>query len=334
LGPIELGKNRYIGIVARSEGYPYGRWVEYSSHDGQQLPADYDSSAIEYEIDGEQANPLSWYAATNPDVSVPEYPLIVIKGGICDTAELTPITDSLYLDSKAFDVAASHTLSKSQDNINGTIVITRDHESPHALPRTLSSAIALEPKQDAKKLDSDSSGAIDALEALERLMLHCAAGYSVPDYLVVSRDHTLTASSGVALQVKARPLIKNREYRAELNQQQVAKLFEIEKYLLAIHHEGDDTAVNLLLDCQQTWDPGALKLPEDKNELANRLSTLLDKGIIDVLEYLRSYYLLPSDVDAEEMYRRMNERKEEFPPLNKEAMDAQKPKQLGLQRNR
>jgi hypothetical protein len=311
--------------------------VDFTGNDGRQLPPDYDPEVIEYEIDGKQANPLSWYAEMNPDEDVPEYPLIVIKGGICDTSDLTPITDSLYLDSKAFDVAASHTLSKSQDNINGTVVITREHESPHALPRTLSAAIALEPKQDAKKLDSDSSGAIDALEVLERLMIHSAAGYGIPDYMIVSRDHTLDASSGVALQVKARPLVKNREYRFELNQQQVAKLFDVEKYLLAIHHEGDDEAINLLLACTQTWDPGALKLPENKNELVTRLSTMLDKGIIDVLEYIRSYYMLPDDVDAIEMYERMDERKDKFPPLNKEEMDErakQNTRQLGIKRVR
>lgn len=341
LGVVDVGINRYVGIVARCDGYKYGRWVEWQGSDGRQLPSDGEDGVIEltFDVDGTevQANPLSWFAETNPDLDVPEYPIMIIKGGICDTSGLTPITDSLYLDSKEFDVAASHTLSKSQDNISGTTVITRELASPHALPRTIGGVIGLEPGHDAKKLDSGSAGANDALEVLERLMIHCAAGYSVPDYMVVSRDHTLDASSGVALQVKARPLVKNREYRVELNTQAVSKLFDIEKYLLAIHHSGDDEAVNLLLECSQTWDAGKLKLPENKNELVTRLSTMLDKGIIDVLEYIRQYYMLPSDVDAENMYTRMNERKDEFPPLNKEEMDAQRQqqtKQLGLTRNR
>jgi len=65
LGAIDVGKNRYLGIAGRSDAYPTGRWVTWESHDGTQLPPDYDSEAIEYEIGGKQANPLSWMAATN-----------------------------------------------------------------------------------------------------------------------------------------------------------------------------------------------------------------------------------------------------------------------------
>lgn len=336
LGMDDIGSYRYIGIAGRCAGYKTGRWVEFSGYDGRQLPPDYDPDVIEFEINGKQANPLSWYAAQHPDDDVPEYPLIVIKGGICDTDALTPMTQSLYLDSIEFDVAASHTLSKSQENINGVTVIRKEaHDAIDALPRTVSPIMALQYGQIAEKLASDSGGSIDALEVLERLMMHCAAGYSVPDYMIVSRDHTLDASSGVALQIKARPLVKNREYRTELNKTSIAKLFDIERYLLEIHHDGDDSEVALLLECSQDWDPGQLKLPENKNELVTRLTMMLDKGIIDVLEYIRQYYMLPSDVDAEEMYTRMSERKDEFPALNKEEMDEQRNNRpLGLQRNR
>ena len=164
LGAIDVGKNRYLGIAGRSDAYPTGRWVTWESHDGTQLPPDYDSEAIEYEIGGKQANPLSWLAATNEDMEIPEYPVTIFKGGICDTAALTPITDSLYLDSKEFDVAASHTLSKSQEGITGTTVITRELTSSHSLPRTLSSVVGLEPGQDAKKMEGHSSGAVDRSE--------------------------------------------------------------------------------------------------------------------------------------------------------------------------
>ena len=336
LGQDDIGSYRYIGIAGRSPGYPNGRWVEFSGYDGRQLPPDYDPEVIEFELDGKQANPLSWYAAKYPDDDIPEYPLIVIKGGICDTSALTPMTESLYKDALEFDVAASHTLSKSQENINGVTVIRKEtHDAIDALPRIISPTMALQYGQIAEKLASDSGGSIDALEVLERLMMHCAAGYSVPDYMIVSRDHTLDASSGVALQVKARPLVKNREYRTELNKTAVAKLYDIEKYLLEIHHKGDDAEVALLLECTQDWDPGQLKLPENKNELVTRLTMMLDKGIIDVLEYIRQYYMLPSDVDAEEMYTRMSERKDEFPALNKEEMDEKaQQRPLGLQRNR
>jgi len=269
-------------------------------------------------------------------MEIPEYPVTIFKGGICDTAALTPITDSLYLDSKEFDVAASHTLSKSQEGITGTTVITRELTSSHSLPRTLSSVVGLEPGQDAKKMEGHSSGAVDALEVLERLMIHCAAGYSVPDYMVVSRDHTLDASSGVALAVKAGPLKENRKYRINLNAESVARLFDIEKSLLIVHHEEDDSIVQTLSECEQIWEPGKLILPENKNELIARLSTMLDKGTIDTLEYLRQAYMLPSDTEAEDMYKRMEKRKDEFPPLNKEELDAQRQqqnRQIGLRRN-
>jgi hypothetical protein len=338
LGAVDVSRNRYLGIVGRSEGYPLGRWVTFTGSDGRQLPPDYDSNAIEYEIDGEQANPLSWFAEQNPELNTPEYPIVIIQGGITDSHDLTPITSSLYHNTLEIDLAASHILAGTQDGISGTIVVSREKiGAPHALPRVVSGAMALEPGQSADRLPSDSSGALTALETLERLMIHIASGYSVPDYMVVSRDHTLDASSGVALEIKARPLSKKRAYRAELNELAVNKIFQIEKALIGVHHEGDDSVVSTLLECDQTWDPGCIRLPENKVEQVQRLTGMLNAGVIDIIEYLRQTFTLSSDVEAMEIYDRMSDRAGEYPALNKEEKDEQEKQRttrLGLQRNR
>jgi hypothetical protein len=144
-------------------------------------------------------------------------------------------------------------------------------------------------------------------------MIDAAAGYGVPDFMVASEDHTLDASSGIALQVKTRPLVKERARREDINATQVSKIFEIEKALLHLFYESAETSA--LLPLTMAWTAGPLELPENKKEKADRILALKKDGILDEIAAIREYYGFATIDEAVDEYNRMKERRVKYPPL-------------------
>lgn len=327
---IDMLTYSYTAIFGRSEKYPDGRWVDYTATSADTaLPDDNIDDAIEYLIDGKIANPLSYYAnqTSDKDIYIPDYPLAVIKGIGKDTSTPLPVTTSLYADSIEFDIGGSHTYSASNEAARGLTVVSMDQMgATQPLPRTLNGAIALRPGLEAEHISKNAVDAKTAFETQNMIMVACALGYSVPDYMVVSEDHALEAQSGVALQVKTRPLVKNREYREELNSPQVSKIFAIEKGLLNLHDESPES--QSLLPCSMKWTAGALSLPENKKEKAERILSMMEKGVIDIISAIREYYNLATDDDAIQMYETMDARRGEHKPFVEEEKEVKTPKGL------
>lgn len=330
LGEIETGRYSYLAVFGRSTVYPNGRHVTFEASDSSpRIPQVGDGDANDFEMDGAPANPLTVYANQNPDENhLPEYPFIVIRGGITDAPGVLPVVTSLYNDCLEFDASASHILACANDAARGTKVLERDQKSMgHPLPKVWAGKMALAPGQ---KLVSVAHGASEtkvALEVLRELMVSLASGYSVPDYMVISEDYSIEASSGIALQVKTRPLIKDRERRVETVKPQIAKMFAVEKMLIQLFGaKEDNAAIALLMQCDQTWDAGKISLPENKKEKSERIIALGDKGILDTIGQIREYYNLASDDDAIELYEKMKGRAADYPPLGQQ----EKKRPLGL----
>ncbi len=320
LSQVDASTWNYLLILGSSDIWPNGRHVTYQADEsGGDLPAVGADNTIDWMPEGsdEPANPLSYWANTNPTESdLPEYPIAIIKSGITASGDVMPTSTSLYDDSVEMDIAASHLLSTSQEAAAGTTVITREHTGRnHPLPTTLTGKLALDSGQAIEHLDLGSSASVDGMQVLKDLQIEIAAGYSVPDFMVASEDHMLEASSGISLQIKARPLKKAREERIELNVPTIGKIFQIETILMSLFLEGSDSELKQLAACSLDWDAGELKLPENKKEASERIIALMDKGILDTIEAIREYYQLTSDEDAIAFYEKMSDRKTDYPPL-------------------
>jgi hypothetical protein len=322
LSKSELGDSEFLAIFGRNEDYPNGRWVTYKAATAtDQIPPVGSKEANDFVMgeNKEIANPLSWYAAHNPAIEVKEYPLVIFDGCIAESDDVMTVSESLYNDCLEMDLAASHLLCTSQDAARGTTAISDEKQEAEGrdLPQSIHGATYLGYGRKLEHVSHDSAASKDGLDVLDRLMINNASGYGVPDYMVVSKDYTLDASSGIALEVKSRPLKRKRNEREKENSQAVKDLFDIERYYLEMFaaEDADPGALTELLDCEQRWTAGPLILPENKKEKIERIEKAMDKGIVDQIEGIRDYYNLSSEAEAIEHYERMKERQAKYPPL-------------------
>jgi hypothetical protein len=336
------GEWNYLAIYRQSKAYPLGRWVIYTAGDTVEVPK-YGSKKIiqEYvdEEDGQRCNPLSRYAVEHPDLFVPEYPLVIFNGGLNKSKDIMPVTMSLHESCLELSRASSHTLSRSQIAATGTRALEKDLKSDAApVPDSLSGDLNLSAGQHIVSVPHDAAACEIAYTIIKGLTIDAASGFGVPDYMVVTEDHTLDASSGRALEIKARPLVKARNDRIEKNLKAVRTLYQIEQAYISMFaaKTTDESVITLLEECSQNWEPGELDMPQDDQEVATTCQTMSNLGAMDTIEVTRRFYQLPTDVEAMEFYQKMKDRAEKYPPLNQEeeppAPEPEKP--IGIRRKR
>jgi hypothetical protein len=321
----------YLAIFGRSAEWPNGRHVQYTaSQITTEIPEPGSDKIIyEYEAEGGPANPLSVMANKHPDESIPEYPLSVIHGVVKDSDTPMPTSTSLYEQSLEFDVAASHTMGKGQDAAGGANVLALDETGAgKPLPRSLSGDIVTQPGQTLEHVSKSAADAEMAYKLSKEEMVDAAAGYGVPDYMVSSEDHTVDASSGIALEVKSKPLKKQRDRRVEQNDSQILHLFNVEKWLIVAHDTiADEPTVSTLRECSQAWQPGEIRLPQNKVELMAELTQARELGLMDTIALFKKYHQLATDTEAIELYDKFQDRAKRYPPIEV----VEKPKrQVGL----
>jgi hypothetical protein len=322
----------YLLIMGASDLYPQGRYVYYQADStGGEIPNVGDMGAFDFEIGGRPGNPLSFFANENPDLDLPEYPIAIIKSGLTESDDAMPVSSSLYNDCLEMDVATSHLQHTSQAAATGTIKVTRDAQgNSTSLPRTMAGIVALPMGMNMERIPHDEKASVDAMANLVDTEIRLAAGYSIPAYVVAPDKVDFgQQASGVSLEIQTMTMKRVRENRIELVRPAVEKIFTIEKALIDLFAEGNDSEVKLLQECEQVWDAGEFKLPENKKESAERIISLMDKGVLDTIAALREYYQFTSDEEAIEMYEKMKEREKEYPPL-KNGQEEEKPP-LGLQ---
>lgn len=339
LGQVGMDKHAYLGIIPSNPEVPYGRYVTFiDSLMCTEIPEVGKEGVIDYTIDdgsdsGLVCNPLTYFALQNPDLDVPEIPLAVMYGGTTRDEVLCPVFRTLYEQSMIFDKKGSHIFETVEEKAVGTLAIERDPTANGMpLPRKLSGKVALQPGQTIRDIAHDATAADIAHNISRMNMVDVAASYSVPDFMVVSEDHTVDASSGRALDIKARPLKKDRKNMVDLNGPYVDRLFQIERSLLGFvdSEEDPDPMIAELLAATQNWEAGSLHLPEDKKEVAERIIALTQGGFMDTIAGIREYYQLPSDEDAKAKYKEMADRMEEFPPLNQAEKDREREMEFEL----
>jgi hypothetical protein len=343
MGQIDTNKYSYLGIVPANTEFPHGRYVTFI--DGLQcfeIPGvnDEKTEALDYQLlpgedgtPGVICNPLSWFASQHPDLDVPEIPISIILGGTTDADCLFPTSDSMFVTALAFDKKSSHIMDNAETKAIGTTAI-KDSELAQGkpLPRTVNGVVHLEFGREIEDVSSDASAAQTADSILRTKMIDAASGYSVPDFFVVSENYTLDASSGIALEVKSRPLQEDRRNRSELTENYVRRLFAIERAYIGFKAEEAEADITTLLECSQEWEAGVLKLPENKKEKTDRINARLAAGTMDVIAAIREENDLASDADAIALYEKMSERMKDYPALNfAEKQEAQKQK-VGLLR--
>lgn len=318
-------ENSFVAIFGRCVDYPQGRYVTYSSPaDGKDVPAPGTRGTMDYVIGGELANPLSVYASDNEELKTPEYPLAILYGGHTKSG-LLPVSTSLLTEALDADVAASHARSTSQDAARGTTVISREEKAAgKPLPHHVHGAVDLPPGMSLEHVSHDAPASMSAWTLVKEELIASAMAYGVPDYMAFSEDHTLDASSGIALQIKTRPLVKARQKREKLNRPAVERVFEIEKAYISFFSGGNDAEVKLLESCGMAWDPGEIKLPRNEKEAAETVDMLIASGYYDTIEALREVYQLPSEQEAIDKYEALKKRREKYPPLNAEEKEQEK----------
>jgi len=314
LSQEDYDQYNWLAIFARSEDWPDGRYVTFQSDNPENIPGVDDPGGHDYtEMTGGPCNPMSVYANQNPELQVPEYPIVVFDGGLADSDECLPLSSSLYRDALQIDVAASHTLSTSQEESRGVKAIERDERAKgYPLPLTLSGPVALYPGQSLNMVQGSGQVIVAAMDTLKQLQADLAAGYGVPDYMVI-RDQSLTSPSGVSIALRTKPLTQVRENRIDENTSEVSKIFKIESIYATLF---DDSAPAQLEECEMIWTPGRMVLPKDRSVESTRIRDEIADGLIDVIEGLRQQYDLPSDDEAIELYDKMAVRREQYPALN------------------
>jgi len=316
-GVVDIKTKSYIAIFGRSTANPNGRYVSFlSSGDGREIPEYGDDNSFDWVTGGERANPLSKYASMHPDLDLPEYPIIIIQGGVVRRDALMSATDSLLQEALEADVAASHIRATSGDNARGTLAFKKsDAGGTQPVPKNLRGEVILEFGQELDSINHDASAPKISWEILQEEMVSTGQGYTVPDYYTSSKDHTVEAASGKALKVRARQLAKLRDRRVAINTPEVEKEFEIEKAFISLMAEADESTINLLESCTQTWDAGSQYMPEDDTEKVSLIEKLVDLGVYDTIEAIRLAYNLSDEEEAVVKYEQLAKRMKKYPPL-------------------
>lgn len=295
----------YVAFFGRSDEYEYGRQVQYTANKWYQWPEVGMPEANDWTTDsGEIANPLSWLAAQDEGYGS-EYPIILIDGGLIVTSEIaTPISTSLYENSREIDVAFSRIMRYALANSLGTKAITNELGNP--LPHCLDGAIDLKQGQTFTLDAIPNSNAQVAWDITKGQSRAIAESFGAPGYYIIAESGG-TTESGVALAIRTRPLIDNRNRRIRLNRSEVDRMYDIERGLYQVH-----TGEKLLDGVKQVWDPGRFIMPESAIDKTTRLNLQFEKKAIDYFEYLADLYNLPTAEDAMELLKDRSQRLARF----------------------
>jgi len=307
-------KQQYLAMFGRSKEYEYGRHVTYRASKWDNIP-DVGRGGVEYVIPagfvgaGQIANPMSWLAAQDKSVIVPEYPIISLSGGQVKTGQgLLTLTTSLFDNCVEIDVAYSRLLKDSLNAARGKDVIT--NPGGEVLPRSLEGAVSLVGDQTLEVVGRPGINAQQGLKVLEGVVTSVGGGYNVSDYMLVSDPISLAASSGIALYIRTKPLIDFRGYRIQANRPQVRRLFDVEKALLSAHAPEQGA---ILDGISQVWNPGTYMIPEDDALKTARLAAATQAGHIDYVRAVREANGFATDREAESFIDMMEERKGDYP---------------------
>lgn len=302
-------QRQYLAIYGRSEKYLLGRWVTYYANKWSDVPevdkGGFDWRVTEGQYSGEPANPLSLLAATSDnDVGI-EYPLVIFSGGNTITSDTPmPVSTALHENVLELDIALSRTLKDVLVNGRGRSIITNNSTMP--LPRFTEDCVVLSQGQTFHFQPGDGASNIAALEVTKNIARAFAEGRSVPGYQLFMESGG-QPEAGIALYLKLQPLREHWDHRAEVNQSNMDRLWEIERRLLEVHKGEALTAPEV----RQIWHPGRFVYPESFTDKYNRLWLAFKDGNMSYPRFVMELYDLPTIAAAKARIDKDKELQEE-----------------------
>lgn len=320
------GGSQYVAYVGASERFPMGRCVTYSAEQPDDIPEPGAQGAWDFIWNGDVANPLTVLHSSNPELAPHEYPIAIINGSDSGSdSSLLPVTGiSLFHDALEIDMAWSRLALSSIKSARGVYAITNELNQPY--PPTISEGdVALQNGQTISTHGVPASNSRDAGEVIRTVQRTIAEAYNVPGHEVAT-DGATAPESGVAVYLRSQPKIRDRDERIALNRAAVARVWALERTLLALN------GVSISEQAEQLWSPGTLRLPQTITESIESTNLALQAGYIDYIEALRRVHELDTVDDAISLYEQLKQRSAEYPPLR--ASSGQSPRDEAINRIR
>jgi hypothetical protein len=248
---VQLGGKEHVAYYGRSEQYPQGRMVKYTSANWKDIPGVGQTTATDTLDDaGQPVNPLTRLQDVSGDYSAPEYPIVVWNGTTRKIGTtLMPCDVVAYKNAMEADLATSRILTSSLKAASGMTVFSADAGASPVMPENIGEGlVALKPGQALNVISVPAINSKYAGEFIGDLNAMISESAGVPSYRLGMSKMTLIPS-GVALQELDKPAQKHRQWRADINRANMQRLFAIECCLARI--ENDDPSVGV--GVYQTW---------------------------------------------------------------------------------
>lgn len=311
-------ENQYLAYVGACRGQEEGRFVVYRAREPWPIPDIGDTDAIikEHDVNGTICNPLTYMRhhgtdgnGANKELVTTEYPIMLWRGGhqmISD--DRIPITTSLYENSVELEIGWSRVLRAALNGARGRDLITLA-EGHTKVPASLEAPVMVE-GDTLEQIGWPASNAKDATDVMQIITAQTAGGHHVPGYVVLDQIGGVSPSSGVALAIQTQPLIGFRNYRRRLNEQAMARQFDIERAMLVMEYP--EAAAVLTPDVVQNWDPGTWRPPTTDAEESQAINASLDNGTMDIVAAVRQKHRLATDEEAEALIAMWRERDPQY----------------------
>lgn len=307
---------RFLAYFGRSELYPRGRCVLYEARSPWQIPDVFGGGGglvLDEYMDGEEpANPLT--AAQDelgPEMVPHEYPFCLLYGGVGNVDLLHSDTTTYHV-AREFDIAASRILKAASDGAAGTVVISSDGTGGEGrMPRSIRGVVSMPRGMQYGEYGYGAAGAsLSAWDLLMRqIQMYGETAANIGGF-EVTPDQGRAPESGFALSIRAHPKRQYRKQRIVINKGAVARIYEIERSLIAFHSTVEPPPAT----SYQVWTPGEMAIPRNPQEDYDLAEKLLTRGAISYLEFVRRVNGLETQAQARALLEQIAEQDAAFPP--------------------
>ena len=261
---------------------------------------DHSTESTEYLDDNDEpANPLTLWSTNNGvAVGFPEYP---IASWIGDTKgygkTLLPYTTALYNQTKELDLGLSRVLMSTLKSARGVISLTKGEGASNKIPEVMDEGTVI--LENGLALNTHSTPSINqqiADDIIANLIAHTSEAWRVPAYKLAINGST-TVHSAAALIELNKPQLEMHQARAEMNRENVNRIFHIENGLASVENnsiQGQNVVEN--------WEPKYMDLQLSEKERIENAVAKKAAGIADV--YKMAEEILPqiNSVDEAKAY--------------------------------
>jgi len=303
-------QDQFLAYVGRSEENPLGRRVIYQARDWKSLPEPGSKNIIEENDSdaGKRCNPLS-RLVHDQSYGRYEYPIVPIRGGhMAVSKDVRPISTSLYMSSLELDLNWSKILKETSFGVGGAKVLTIKQGLP--IPDSLDTMVLHD--GDFKNVSSPAS--MQHVEMHQSVVKAVSGGFSVPGWQIIGQlPNMSTPPSGVSLMIESQSMLNFRKHKIRVNQDSVAKIYELEKALLIEGGVlGKNGSERQFEGVRQEWKPGTINIPKDETTRIAEIKAALDAELIDLTEAIKLYHKLDTDEQAQELYDKYSERDDQY----------------------